>query len=311
MEERKALEAVTRILSVRLRAVFQKADFDSETLQEIRLRAGKPILLQLQEGEYFLAENGKLSRRAEEGYVASRAEIRETMEYISNYSLYAFEEEVRQGFITLAGGHRVGICGRVITEQNQIKSMKYISFLNIRFARQIKGCANQVLPKLISEERVCHTLLIAPPGAGKTTMLRDIVRQLSDRGRTVGIIDERSELAACYQGIPQNDVGLRTDVLDCCPKAEGMMLMIRSMAPEIIAVDEIGGREELHALHYASSCGCKLLATVHGEGLQELREKPVLKELILAGLFERYVILEKREGRCQVREILNEKGGKL
>lgn len=311
MECGRQLETVIKIMSVRLKNLFLRSGLEFENLQEIRLRAGGPLLLNVRQGEYFLTAEGKLTKKCREAYIVSRNEIRETMEYISNYSLYAFEEEVRQGYITLAGGHRVGISGRVVLEQNKIKSMKYISFLNIRFAHQIKGCADPVLPLIKKNDTICHTLLIAPPGCGKTTMLRDTVRQLSDGGMTIGVIDERSEIAACYLGIPQNDVGMRTDVLDCCPKAEGMLLMIRSMSPEVIAVDEIGKEEDLYALQYAISCGCKLIATVHGSSLSELRSKPVLCEMIREELFERYLILEKKNGICRIREVLDGQGKRL
>jgi stage III sporulation protein AA len=157
----------------------------------------------------------------------TKNEIRETMEYISNYSLYAFEDEIRQGFITINGGHRIGIAGKIIIENDEIKGMKHISFINIRLAHQVKGCANKVIPYLIDEKTkgIYHTLIISPPRCGKTTLLRDIIRQLSDGnsrypGMNVGVVDERSEIGACYMGTPQNDLGIRTDVLDCCPKAK-------------------------------------------------------------------------------------------
>lgn len=311
MESNRQLETVIKIMSVKLKNLFIRSGLGIGNLQEIRLRAGGPLLLHLAQGEYFLTAEGKLTKKSQEAYIVSRNEIRETMEYISNYSLYAFEEEVRQGYITLAGGHRVGIGGRVVLEQNKIKSMKYISFLNIRFAHQVKGCADPALPFVRKGGTICHTLFVAPPGCGKTTMLRDAIRQLSDGGMTVGVVDERSEIAACYLGIPQNDIGIRTDVLDCCPKAEGMLLLVRSMSPEIIAVDEIGKEEDLYALQYAISCGCKLMATVHGNSLSELSSKPVLSEMIRQGLFERYLVLEKKDGACRIREALDGQGKRL
>jgi stage III sporulation protein AA len=232
------------------------------------------------------------------------------MEYISNYSLYAFEEEIRQGFITINGGHRIGIAGKIIIEDDVIKGMKHISFINVRLAHQVKGCADQVLPYIINQQGkgIYHTLIISPPRCGKTTLLRDIIRQLSDgssllAGMSIGVVDERSEIGACYMGTPQNELGIRTDILDCCPKAKGMLMLIRSMSPQIIAVDELGSKEELEAIDYVIGCGCKLIATVHGSSLEDIRNKPTLGELIEKRLFERYIILSNVRGIGHLEEI--------
>lgn len=158
-----------------------------------------------------------------------------------------------------------------------------------------------------------HTLIISPPGCGKTTLLRDIVRQLSNggirrRGMTVGVVDERSEIASCYMGIPQNDVGSRTDVLDCCPKDRGMIMLIRSMSPEILAVDEIGGMEEVDALRYAINCGCKMIATVHGSSMDDIRRRYAISNLVDGKVFERYIILDKSRGVGSVAGIYDMEG---
>ena len=189
----------------------------------------------------------------------SKREIEETMEYVANYSMYAYEEELRQGFLTIGGGHRVGVVGKAVSEDGHIRSMKYISCINVRIAHEVRGCADAVMPYVAGRGDVRHTLIISPPGCGKTTLLRDMIRQISNggkhcRGRTVGVVDERSELGGAYRGIPQNDLGMRTDLLDCCPKAEGMMLLIRSMTPQVIAVDEIGGEEDIRAVETAVNC---------------------------------------------------------
>ena len=220
---------------------------------------------------------------------------------ISEYSLYAYEDEVRQGFITICGGHRVGLMGQAVMDNKSIKSVKHISFINIRIAHQIKGCANEVLPFVYDDDRVLHTLIISPPGGGKTTLLRDMVRCISDgnafcKGMNVGVVDERSEIAACYMGVPQNDVGIRTDILDACPKAEGMLMMLRSMNPKVIAVDEIGGREDIDVISYIINCGCSILATVHGYSIDDIRTRPVLRKLVEEKAFERYIVLDGRYG---------------
>lgn len=309
----KGKDEFIKIFSMKIRNILQKADINLEKLQEIRLRAGKPLLLTAEGREYFVTEAGKLTEEENRGWRVSKREISETMEYIANYSMYAYEDEVRQGFLTISGGHRVGIAGKAVMDGGRIRSIKHISFLNIRVSHEVKGCADPVLPYLVKGDEICHTLLLSPPGCGKTTLLRDIIRQISDggphcRGRTVGVVDERSEIGGAYLGIPQNDLGIRTDLLDCCPKAEGMMLMIRSMAPRVLAVDEIGGAADIAAVESAVNCGCRILATAHGYGIDDIRRRPLFQELIEKRLFERYVILGYPGGVGTVKEILGEDG---
>ena len=203
-----------------------------------------------------------------------------------------------------------------MVEDKNIRGMKYISFINVRLSHQILGCADPVMPYIYEGGEVMHTLIVSPPRCGKTTLLRDMIRQLSTgnrehKGVTVGVVDERSELGACHQGVPQNDLGIRTDVLDCCPKATGMMMLIRTMSPQVIAVDEVGSRQDMEAVEYVMSCGCKLVATVHGNSVEDLRQKPVLQEMVRRRMFERYIVLEGRDQVGQVDRIFNARGCQL
>lgn len=290
-------EEVLQVLPERLRQIVERSVADWNTVQEIHIRLGKGIAI---------TANGRKELPNPNGQVVSRREFRELMEYISNYSLYAFEEEIKKGFLTIPGGHRVGVSGRAVTEDNEVKKLRNISFVNIRIAHEKKGCANAVMPYLLEKDRFLSTLLVSPPGAGKTTLLRDIVRNLASGGnlagsgrmfgaKNVSVVDERSEIASCYMGVPQNDVGMFCDVLDACPKSEGIRMMLRSMAPEVIAVDEIGTGNEYEALTEALTSGCSLLATVHGDSIRHIREKPFLKQLLEERMFERIIILRQKE----------------
>lgn len=293
--------------------VLNKINLDYVQLQEVRLRVNQPLLIIYGGKEFFVNPQGGLCRSQDGTYRVSAKAVKETVEYVSSYSLYAYEEELRQGYITIQGGHRVGIAGKTVVDGSKIKGIKYISFINIRFTHQIKGCAERVLPFVTSGRRMHHTLIISPPRCGKTTLLRDLIRQLSDgskeiSGYTVGVVDERSEIGGCYQGIPQNDVGMRTDILDCCPKAEGMMMLIRSMAPEVIAVDEIGNYEDMNAIESVIHCGCKLLATVHGNSMEDIRRKPLLERLVNERVFERYILLHNQKEIGEIKSIFDARG---
>ena len=241
-------------------------------------------------GECFLRSSGQ------EQYLVTREDLQETLEYVTGYSLYAYEEEIRQGFLSVQGGHRVGVTGKVILDGNRIRGMKYISCINVRLAHQKIGCADEIMPYIRQGDWVANTLIVSPPRCGKTTLLRDIIRQLSNgnetvSGMTVGVVDERSELAGCYQGVPQNDLGMRTDVLDGCPKSEGMQMLIRSMSPQVVAVDELGREDDYHAVESVIHSGCKLIATAHGNSMEDVLSQPLFQKLLAARVFERYIVL--------------------
>ena len=309
-------EEIGKLFPKEVRNLLEKAELKQEYLQEIRLRINGPLLMVYRGEEYFLGAKGGLCKDPSQAFRVCRRCLQETLEYLSGYSLYAYEEEVRQGYLTLQGGHRVGLAGKTILDGEKITSIRFISFINIRFSHQVKGCASVILPYIAQGSTVRHTLLISPPRCGKTTILRDLIRQISDGdekrpGHCVGVVDERSEIGGCHQGVPQNDVGIRTDVLDGCPKAEGMMMLIRSMSPEVIAVDEIGSYEDIHAIESVIHCGCRLLATVHGSSIDDIKRKPLLNRLVKEKIFERYILLEGRPRAGTVRQIFDERGGCL
>lgn len=303
-------ERILRVLPKSVRALLEKEALRYAKLQEIRLRTDKPLFL-IYGGEERIIRNQR-----DGPYIVTREDIREMLEYVSNYSLYAYEQEMRQGFITIEGGHRVGMAGQAIVEDGRVRNLRYISSVNLRMSHEVTGCADQIFPYIIDGQRVCNTLVVSPPRCGKTTLLRDMIRQISDgnrwtRGMTVGVVDERSEIGGCYMGAAQNQLGIRTDILDCCPKAEGMMMLIRSMGPEVIAVDEIGTTEDVHAVEYAMHCGCRMLATVHADSMEELRRKPLLDQMVAKKQFERYILLGCQDHAGQVEGVFDSRGSLL
>lgn len=307
-------EEVLSLFPERSRDRWREVAERAEGLQEIRFRVGMPLAVWIENRENFVDEQGRIVDRPEKAMRPAPEELEEILKHLCRYSVYAFADEIRQGFLTVQGGHRVGLAGQVIlNEDGRIKGMKYIRYLNIRIAHQVRGAADSVIRYIFDEGHVLNTLLISPPGGGKTTMLRDMIRQVSEgtaygAGVNVSVVDERSEIAGSYLGVPRNDVGIRTDVLDGCSKTEGMMMAIRSMAPQVLAVDELGSVEDVQALQMAGGCGCRLLATIHGDSLEEIRSKDYMRYVIETGLFKRYVVLNRRTGVCRVTGIYDGEG---
>ncbi len=291
---------VLEILPIRIRKLFNSLPnrFINE-VEEVRLRVNRPLVIKNRGDDYFLTDQGRTTRINQNIIMVDRDDIKTSFQLVTDYSAYALEEEIRNGFITIKGGHRVGICGKTIVENNRVKTIKNISGLNIRISREVIGCGEKVIRFIIKDSSsIFNTLIVSPPGCGKTTILRDIIRIISSgskkqnfKGINIGVVDERSEIAGCYEGIPQKDVGMRSDILDGCPKAEGMIMLIRSMSPSVIATDEIGRDEDIYALKEAMNAGVKFITTVHGDSIEEISRRSNITSLIESKTFERIIIL--------------------
>lgn len=268
-------------------AVMQKIAARWSQLEEIRLRLNRPIELNFHKQIEWI--NEIIFTEKDSIYVLNQ---------LSEHSLYRLEDELREGYITVTGGHRVGLAGEVTTVNGKIKQLQHITFFNIRIAREIKQIAAPIISYIKNDNSYYNTLIIGPPQTGKTTIIRDIARLIGDRKdhynpQKVGIIDERSEIAASINGVPQHNVGLRTDVMDACPKVAGMMMMIRSMSPDVLVVDEIGKEDDVNALMEAVFAGVTIICTAHGSSMEELKRRPSMRPLFENYVFGRMIILQK------------------
>lgn len=263
-----------------------------ELVQEIRIRVGSQIIVKTNKKDDIIIN-----------YFVTREDILEIMQVICNNSIYSYQNEIANGYITINGGHRVGITGDVVLENNKVINIKYISSLNFRIARQILDCSNNILKYVINleENTIFHTLIVSPPGAGKTTILKDLVRKISDgipeigfKGIDVSLIDERGEISAMYNGVPQNKIGIRTDVLENVSKPIGIKMAVRSMAPKVIVADEIGNYNDIEAINYAACSGVKGIFTAHSLNYETMKLNKELNNLINMKIIERIIFLDSK-----------------
>lgn len=259
---------------------------ENKNIEELRFRAGQAIHYVTATGETPILNTQNTPEDLD--YILSRA---------CDYSLHTVQEQIAQGYLTMVGGHRMGLCGTVVTDQGQIKTMRRFSSLSLRIAKEWKGIATPLIQQLHTKGQFQNTLIISPPGQGKTTLLRDCIRILSTGEGVsplrIGLLDERGEIAALQQGKPQFQVGNRTDILESCPKGQGLLFLLRSMNPQVLALDEITAHEDGQALIHVTGCGVKLLATAHASHPKDFKKRPLYQQLLRENVFDKFIIIQQ------------------
>ncbi len=295
-------KAIAEYLPPRLSAVLDSLDRLCRW-EELRLRAGQPLTVCAEGQTHYVTPKGELGLMPEDAVAVTRRDLTEALSLMTGGSVYAKEDQLARGYLTLPGGHRVGIAGKVVSEGGQVRRLLYPGSMNIRHCRAFRGVADGLVDSLRRRGRWTSTVIISPPGCGKTTLLRDLVRRASDGVAQksippvqVGLVDERSEVAACDQGIPTFDVGRHTDVIDAAPKAEAMFMLLRSMGPQVLATDELGRSEDAQAVREALNAGVSVFTTVHADDVNQAESRPYVGALLRDGAFCRAVVLSRRKG---------------
>ena len=280
----------------RIRKMLYFVDFTE--LEEIRLRQGLPVILQYRDGTFFLNDKGNPVLVDKNLFLTSKTDISEALELISQSSIYAYQEDLVKGFITIPGGNRVGISGTAISKDGKISNIKNITSLNYRLAHEVVGCADNLMDFIMDGYRVKNTLIISPPGAGKTTLLRDIIRNISNLKVKVCVVDERSEISSVGGA---SDLGYFSDILTDAEKSGGMLMMLRSMSPQVIATDELGTDNDIEAVRKIVCSGVSVIATIHGYDEKSLRKNNNLNQLL--DFFECFIVLSRRFGAGTIEEV--------
>lgn len=311
-------DVIVSFFPATFRKPWEICEWEWDKVEEVRIRVDKPVVIVRADREYVLLKIGAIEELTTDidmrtCVIYGERELDEVFRHLCKDSIYAYEEERRQGFLTVRGGHRIGITGELVPTDGKSYIAKYIRYMNIRIAHEIKGIANGLMKWLYHAEYIYNTLIVSSPGVGKTTLLRDIARNLSNgtkehKGYTVGMIDERGEIAGAYRGSASLDCGMRTDVITGGNKEQGTRILIRTFAPRIIIMDEIGMKEDAEAVLYAGISGCHVIATVHGNSLDDLKSKTEIQQLLQNRIFQRILFLYQKENGLRWVEIWNGEG---
>lgn len=292
-------ECVSEFFPDKLRREWVNSNIDLKQVQEIRLRVNQPVRV-------LMGDEIKMP------FIYCEKDMEEIFRYLCNDSVYAYENERTQGYITLSGGHRVGITGELTVIEGGNYIAKYVRYINIRIAHEHKKNGKAVIEHLYDNElkRPLNTLIVSPPGIGKTSLLRDIVRLFSNgnsfaAGCNVGVVDERGEIAGAYKGSASLDCGERTDIITGGGKLKGISILVRAFAPKVIAIDEIGNSLDAEAIFYAGISGCNIIATVHGRDISDIEKKNEIKKLLKQKIFDRIIVLSKQNGAERYAQIFD------
>lgn len=300
------MQSIFKLFPKKITSFFQNMPLEKwSSIEEIRVRTGRAVEISTGSSYELLP------------LTVTEEDAEQLLNNLTNFSMYTMEEELKRGYITIEGGHRVGIAGKVILDRGNVKAIIHISSFNIRIAKEKVGCAEQLIPYLYKVGWQ-NTIIIGSPQTGKTTLLRDIARIVSSGyskrsipALKVGIVDERSEITGCVRGVPQLQFGPRIDVLDACPKAEGMMMLIRSMSPDVLIADEIGRSEDAISVLEAVNAGINLIITAHGYSLEDIVKRPTIKKILNLHVFNRFIVLKRNSRDGFSFSVSDEKGNAL
>lgn len=267
--------------------------------EELRLRKGLPFVVNFKDKSYFITKDSVLTNDITKAVIVSNQDINEALELIVKSSLYTAQNSLKQGFVTIEGGNRIGICGSAVINNSNITSIKNITGLNYRIAKEIDGASDNLIDTIYNDNKILNTLIISPPCCGKTTILRDIAKKLSNDGVKVCVADERNEICAVSKGYLGFDLGYSLDVLEGASKSDAFSILIRSMSPDVIITDELGGNEDLVAVKKAISSGVTIIASIHSKSREELFKN----NSEFKSVFDCFITLNRTNGPGTIGEI--------
>ena len=292
---KKRIREILLVMPDNLRTILGKAFEQTTEVEEIRLRTGRPLIIGASGGNFAVLSSGNISPAIGGAYIVNETDIKRIFSQICDNSVYAHTEEIKKGYITIKGGHRVGFSGKAVMSGDDVENIRDINSINLRIASQRLGMASEYINDILKNRQVKNTLVVSPPCCGKTTLLRDLTRQISNSGVKVSVIDERGEISAMHRGVPQNDIGVQTDVIEDAPKAKAIEIMLRSMSPNVIVCDEIATEEDIKALKRCFGAGVGVIASAHAGSFEEIKNRSLIKPILGENGFKKIIVLRRND----------------